>query len=34
MDVDKFTRLADFVCLDEYIQSCFLFTLHGHLPAI
>ena len=22
MDVDKFRRLADFVCLDEYIQSC------------
>ena len=29
MNVDKFKRLADFVCLDEYIHSCFLFTLNG-----
>ena len=34
MDVDKFRRLADFVCRDKYIHSCFLFTLNGHLPAI
>ena len=34
MDVDKFRRLADFVCRDEYIHSCFLFTLNGHFPAI
>ena len=33
MDVDKLRRLAHFVCLDEYIHSCFLFTLNGHLPA-